>query len=250
MTSFREVHRQNTLIRSSAPRDIVEVSVPIAEGELRKVSIFVFSSTYGSDSDYSSTDRRDPSSRESFPGFGPSEPSSGYYTLRIRDLYSSRDPSSRESIPGFGRSELSSGFHSRTFNPNSFRRSTPDIPAAPILDMVRQPVDTVGVSLIDQIKEGLRLAQEETIMVPSESFELRDTNPFFANPFSDKCWVQTWCLPVSMRDRASLGPQGILKWLTSISPRDSIRLRPTRDFFAHDVALYGGFGIEIYCAWI
>ena len=218
VTSFREVHRRNTLIRSSVPRDIVEVSVPIAEGELRKVSIFVFSSTYGSDSDYSSTDRRACSNRKLIPGFWPSEPSSG--------------------------------FHSRTFNPNSFRRSTPDIPAAPILDMVRQPVDTVGVSLIDQVSEGLGLAQEETIMIPSELFEVRDTSPFSANHFSDKCWVQTWCLPVSMTDRASLGPQGILKWLTSISPRDSIRLRPTQDFLAHEVALYGGFGIEIYCAWI
>ncbi|PMD63001.1 ankyrin [Hyaloscypha bicolor E] len=223
VTSFREARRRDTLFRSSVPRDRVEVSVPIADGELRKVSIYVFSSSYRSDSD----------------SFGMS-----YYTSSIVV-----GPSSNRSryTPKI--------YYSWPTNPNSLRRSTPDIPAAPILDMVRQPVDTGGVSLIDQAKEGLGLAQEEAIMVPSESFEVRDTNPFSVNPFSDdlfsdKCWVQTWYLPVSMRDRASLGPQGILNWLTSISPRDSIRLRPTQDFFAHDVALYGGFGIEIYCAWI
>ena len=66
------------------------------------------------------------------------------------------------------------------------------------------------VSLLnDQAKDGLGLAQEETIMVPSESFEVRDTNPFSVNPFSDdlfsdKCWVQTWYLPASSRSTASL----------------------------------------------
>jgi ankyrin repeat protein len=218
VTSFWEVRRRNTLSRYSAPRDTVEVSVPIADGELRRVSIYVFSSSR------SDSDSFDTSSYASSSGYG--QPSSS------RSRYA----------PG--------KYHNWPLSPNSLRGSSPDIPAAPILDMVRQPADTVGVSLIDQVNEGLGLAQEETIMIPSELFEVHDTSPFSASHFSDKGWVQTWCLPVSMRDRASLGPQGILKWLTSISPRDSIRLRPTQDFFAHDVALYGGFGIEIYCAWI
>jgi hypothetical protein len=46
VTTSREVRRRNTLLQPSNPRDTGEVSVTIAEGELRKVSIYVFSSTY------------------------------------------------------------------------------------------------------------------------------------------------------------------------------------------------------------
>jgi hypothetical protein len=81
-------------------------------------------------------------------------------------------------------------------------------------------------------------------MVPWKSFELDDCG---------RRWEQTWELPFDMGGRVELGLQGITKWqqwLLSLSPRDTITLRPTQDFFANDVALYGGFGLEIYCACV
>jgi hypothetical protein len=111
--------------------------------------------------------------------------------------------------------------------------------------MIRRPADSTGGSLLSQVKQGLGFRQDETIMVPSHAFQLCDFGPF-----ENKSWTQTCYLPVNMRGSPSVEPEGVTKFLLSTSPHDKILLRPTEDFFAHDVALYGGFGIDIYSAWI
>lgn len=181
-----------------------EVSVPIMEGKLRKVAIYVLS---------------------------PSDLQwEGHTWASIDD--------SRSASRHLGDADLSilSCIIKRP------RRSVPKMTKASILEMIRRAEDSAGASLLDQARQGLR--QGDTVMVPWKSFELDDCG---------RRWEQTWELPFDMGGRVELGLQGITKWqqwLLSLSPRDTITLRPTQDFFANDVALYGGFGLEIYCACV
>jgi len=121
----------------------------------------------------------------------------------------------------------------------NIKESRRQLPEAAILEMIRRPEDSAEATLRDWIRQAS--GHGETVMVPTKKFQLSDYG---------RRWEQTWCLPSNNRSVTSVGSEEITKWLSSLSAKDIIILRPTQDFFAHDVALYGGFGLKIYCAWI
>jgi hypothetical protein len=112
------------------------------------------------------------------------------------------------------------------------------LPEILILELVRCPDESAEASLHDWVKQGL--GQAEAVMIPSSTFRFS---------YKDNRWIQSWGLPSSTQ-KGYAGSQGIAKWLTSLSAKDTIILRPAQSFFANDVALYEGFGLKIYSAWI
>jgi hypothetical protein len=189
--------------QSSGNLNKVEASVPILEGKLRKVVIYVLS----------------PSDLQS-EGHGWASFDEARSALRyFKDIISYI---------------LSRKAHSAA-----------KIPPAPILEMVRQTQESAAISLLDQVRQGL--GQVDTVTIPSDSFEMEG----FGTP--RRRWEQTWQLPTDISDKVQVELNGITKleqWLLSISPGDTVTLRPTRNFFINDVTLYGGFGLEVYCACV
>jgi NACHT domain len=221
VTSSEGIRFGSSLNRPSTSRNTVGVSVPLAGGELRKISIQVFR-----------------------PG-----PHRRSYSCHRRTGNRYANVLHNNGLGG-GLSQISGVQNDHdvgTINTNLLRNSTATdhLARRPILEMIRQPAERRLTLVLDHMKQGLGFEQKEAIMVPSNTFALRHPGLLL-----DECWEQTWRLPVDLHGRADVSPGSVIEFLLSLSPQDEILLRPTQDFFANDVALYGGFSIEIYCAGI
>ena len=191
------------------------ISVAIPRGELRKITIRVFRSGQQRSWGYTSTAIMYP--------FGNIERGvhGAQFVARGEDEY--------RRLPDYLGGYITSKATSRT------RRFA----TTPILEMIRRPAQHGQPSILTNMKQSLGIEQDEAIMVPSDGFKVTARSDF-------ECWEQTWRLPIDLGDRATGDSVGIMQFLLSLSPQDEILLQPTQNFFANDVALYGGFSIDIY----
>ncbi|KAE8452345.1 hypothetical protein EG329_001045 [Mollisiaceae sp. DMI_Dod_QoI] len=120
----------------------------------------------------------------------------------------------------------------------------PSLPREALLRATRQPSRSVGNNWLITDRE-----REKEVQIPSESFVLQPS----LYPSSSRTWVQIWYPDSDSQDKRELDDLqnvGVRNWIRSLEVNDAIKLEATEHFFAHDIALYSGFGLTVFTAWI